>query len=192
MDEFVRVVNKHYPGRNIRKAYTWNTLRVDGNIAKLVTWDIDDPMDIARARNSFNIERKIYYMLPTWWGFRLVDSFEDDNNFVILTNELKHCNWKTAVNIDKTSVFSDIEKQLNWLHSNKILHDDIELKNILLSCDGKHATIIDFEKSRFNPTPQEMQTEKELIKQRFDEFARSRGGSRRRRRSTRKTKRRRL
>jgi serine/threonine protein kinase len=191
MDDFIRVVKKHYPDKKISKAYTWNTLRVDGNIAKLVTWDIDDPSDIERAKNAFNVERKIYSMLPSWWGIRLVDSFEDDNNFVILTNELKHCAWKSVPNIDKTSVFSDIQKQLDWLHSNKILHDDIELKNILLSCDGKHATIIDFEKSRFNPTPQEMQTERELIKSRFEEFARSRGASRRRKRTTRKTRKRR-
>ena len=190
MDDFIRVVKKHYPGKKISKAYTWNTLRLDGNIAKLVTWDIDDPDDIQRARKAFEVERKIYSMLPIWWGIRLVDSFEDDNNFVILTNELKHCKWNSVVNIDKTSVFSDIEKQLSWLHSNKILHDDIELKNILLSCDGKHATIIDFEKSKFNPTLQEIKTEKELIKDRFQAFMYSRGGSRRRKRTTRKTRRR--
>lgn len=187
MDDFISVVKKRYPNKKITKAYTWNTLRVDGNIAKVVPWDRDDPSDIQRAKQAFEIERKVYSMLPSWWGIRLIDSFEDNNNFVIVTNELPNCKWNSVRNIDKVSVFADIEKQLKWLHSNNILHDDLELKNILLSCDGKHATIIDFEKSKFNPTQQEIQVEKEIIKHRLEEFRLSRAG---RKRTSRKTKKR--
>ncbi len=179
MDDFIRVVKRHYPDKKIEKGYSWNTLRVDGNIVKVVPWDRDDPTDIERARSAFETERKIYSMLPAWWGIRLIDSFEEDNNFIIVTNELKHCKWTSVGTIDKPSVFADIEKQLNWLHSNGILHDDLELKNILLSCDGKHATIIDFEKSRFNPTPQDIQQENNLVVERFDELNRRRGGRKR-------------
>ena len=54
MDDFIRVVKKHYPGKKISKAYTWNTLRLDGNIAKLVTWDIDQIFTIDPNVNLYS------------------------------------------------------------------------------------------------------------------------------------------
>lgn len=163
MEVFIQAVRRHYPDKEIKKGYTWNTLRVEYTIAKLVPYDIDDPSDIERARNAFETERRIYAMLPSWWGIRLIDSFVDGNVFVIVTNEYKNCKWNRVIERNRKSILDDIERQLNWLHSNRILHGDLELKNILLSCDGAHAVIIDFEKSKFNASINEMRYEKDRI-----------------------------
>jgi serine/threonine protein kinase len=165
MDVFLSSLKAHYPGKKIEKGYTWNTARIEGNVAKLIPVNSDDPSDIERAKTSFQNEKTIYSMLPSWWGIRLIDSYEDGTIFVIMTNEYKNCKWRSFMNRDKNSILADIQRQLNWLRSKKILHNDLELKNILLSCDGKHAVIIDFEKSKMNASESEMKAERDRILQ---------------------------
>jgi serine/threonine protein kinase len=192
MDAFISSLKAHYPSKKIEKGYTWNTARIEGNVAKLIPVDADDPTDIERARKSFQNERKIYSMLPSWWGIRLVDSYEDGSIFVIMTNEYKNCKWRSFMTRDKKSILADIQRQLDWLRSKKILHNDLELKNILLSCDGNHAVIIDFEKSKMNASELEMKAERDRILQELqielkDTRVRSRSvGAKRRKRITRR------
>ncbi len=84
-----------------------------------------------------------------------MNSFPEER--ILLTTEYPNCPWnKTKAS---PSIKSELVRQLSWLHENGILHNDLELKNILLSCDGKHAVIIDFEKSKMNPTEDEKATE---------------------------------
>jgi len=152
----MKSLRKKYPTADIQKGYTWNTLRINSNIAKLIPYDIEDPDDIGRAKKAFEVERYVYSKLPAWWGVRLVDSYIDGNVFVIIITEYKHCKVPSL----SPSAFADVEKQLRWLHSHRIAHNDLEMKNILVSCDQKHAIIIDFEKSVLNASPDLMAADK--------------------------------
>ncbi len=78
-----------------------------------------------------------------------------------MTTEFANCPWSTTK--ASPSIRDDLVKQLSWLHENNILHNDLELKNILLSCDGKRAVIIDFEKSKHNPTEEEKAEEMKYL-----------------------------
>lgn len=152
--EFHRVVASKFPGRPIEQLKWWNAVRLPGTpslIAKLVPFDIDDPSDQARADQAHATEVGVYKMLPDWWGTRYVTSFPEER--IIVTEEFKNCPWGTRK--VSPAVVTDLTKQLQWLHDNGILHNDIELKNILLSCDGTQAVLIDFEKSKRNPSDAE-------------------------------------
>ncbi len=95
---------------------------------------------------AYNNEASILSKLPDWWGLYLKDSFKKDPFRVIITPNIPNCKWSGYKDNDKL-IAEKIYKQIEWLHSNKIAHNDLELKNILLTCDNKNAIIIDFEKS---------------------------------------------
>jgi tRNA A-37 threonylcarbamoyl transferase component Bud32 len=65
-------------------------------------------------------------------------------------------------------------RESHWLHVNKISHGDLELKNILLSCDQKEAVIIDFEKSKQEATAEDKARDKrrflEAVKEKTPDF----------------------
>lgn len=117
-------------------------------IAKTIWHDISDPhgeMGIKAQDKAYETEVKILSMLPKWWGLRLIDHFKTETNRVIVTNEIE---------IVKGKLTLKLIKQIKWLHSHKIAHNDLELKNILLTKNG--PVIIDFSKSILMATKEEM------------------------------------
>ena len=181
--EFHRVLKTKFPGKTIEQLKWWNAVRLLGTppvVAKLVPFDIDDPSDKDRADQAHATEVSVYKMLPDWWGTRYVTSFPEER--IIVTEEFKNCPWGTRR--VSPAVVADLTKQLQWLHDNGILHNDIELKNILLSCDGTRAVLIDFEKSKRNPSDAEKAGE---MKRLLDMLPRGGRRTRKRTRGRRKT-----
>jgi serine/threonine protein kinase len=136
--------------------------------------------DMKDPRESFMNEINIYSKLPKKWGVKLVDYFdvlvEINKNiahfYVVITSEFKNCKWKDVKDkIDYKNIVKKLNYQLNWLHKNKILHNDLELKNILISCDGKDVAIIDFEKSILNVSDKKLlQKDKDRLIKIFEEI----------------------
>lgn len=126
-------------------------------IAKSIPYVVGDPeLTKERAEKAWENEAKVLQKLPPWWGLKFVDSFfVEPSDYINVTEEIGGCEKWTAENtqINNTeAIANQIRRQLNWLHSNGILHNDLELKNILLTCGGKKAIIIDFEKSLVGPS----------------------------------------
>jgi len=102
-------------------------------------------------------------MLPSWWGIRLIDNFKTDVNRVIVTNELKHTPWSSyKKGANDVEIAKLLQKQIQWLHSHKIKHGDLELKNILLT-DSATPVIIDFEKATVTATKEQMKADYTLL-----------------------------
>lgn len=129
-------------------------------IAKTIWHDASEPlgdMGIESQDNAFNKEIRVLKMLPEWWPIHLVNHFRTAVNRVIVTNEITNIPW-TAYKNDKENdkrIAQQMFEQIHWLHSKKIAHNDLELKNILLTEDGS-PVIIDFEKSTLRATKEQM------------------------------------
>lgn len=123
-------------------------------IAKSVWFDSDNASNEARAQRAFETEVSILKSLPDSWPVKYIDSFVSASglNRIIITTEFENCKWSTLRRENYETIARSIERQLRWLHANNISHGDLELKNILLSCDQKSAVIIDFEKSKIGIT----------------------------------------
>ncbi len=123
-------------------------------IAKSIWSDVEDPEDEKRAKRAFDTEVAILKKLPSFWNIKYVDSFISSTglNRIIITTELPSCSWKSLKSENYDKIAKDILRQIKWLHTNNIVHGDLELKNILLSCNQNTATIIDFEKSKRGPS----------------------------------------
>lgn len=148
----LRSVQEKYPTSVVESLPgTYNVLRVRDKhiIAKSIPY-IDGSADMTRERahQAYENERSVLERLPSWWGLRYRGSFETDTDFVNMTEEIETCKWATTRIPRPDMIAKQLTDQLRWLHANGILHNDLELKNVLLSCDGKRATLIDFEKSR--------------------------------------------
>ncbi len=131
----------------------WNVLRLYNPsenqyyIAKgILHIEGDEELGPLQMDIAFENERSILSKLPKWWGLYLKDSFKKDPFRVIITPEIPNCKW-TLYKGNDNHIALKLYKQIEWLHSHKIAHNDLELKNILLSCDNKSAIIIDFEKA---------------------------------------------
>lgn len=114
-------------------------------------------MGIEAQDNAYNTEVRILKMLPDWWPIHLMDNFKTDLNRVIVTNEITNVPWASYTN-DKEQdrqIAQQLIEQIHWLHSKKIAHSDLELKNILLTNVGS-PVIIDFEKSVLRATKEQM------------------------------------
>jgi tRNA A-37 threonylcarbamoyl transferase component Bud32 len=137
-------------------------------VAKTIWHDHGDPegdLGIKVMDQRYRTEVKILGMLPSWWGLRLYDHFKTKENRVIVTSEIPNLMpWSSYKKNTKNDrhIANLLLKQLRWLHSNQIAHDDLELKNVLLTTDGK-AIIIDFEKSFFRASTEEMRADYTLL-----------------------------
>ena len=125
-------------------------LEKDGNlyVAKSIWSEVGNPEDAKRADKAFRMETSVLKELPSWWGLSLVDSFKTELNRVIVTPYLEHVSWNTYKGKNAKELAAQLKKQLQWMETHKICHNDVELKNILLSKDQKKVFFIDFEKSK--------------------------------------------
>jgi tRNA A-37 threonylcarbamoyl transferase component Bud32 len=140
-----------------------NVLRLskEGNptlVAKTIWHDISEPdgnMGIKAQDKAYRTEVKILKMLPAWWGIHLVDNFKTSMNRIIITNEVINVPWKSyKKDTNDVDIAKHLFKQIQWLHSHEIAHNDLELKNILLT-DSARPLIIDFEKSTLGATKEQ-------------------------------------
>lgn len=157
-DLFNKIVKEHFEplGFKVSKLSStrhWNVLQLyDPSdkkyyVAKgILHIDGNEEMGPKQMNKAYNNESSILSKLPDWWGVYLKDSFKEDPFRVIVTPEIPNCKWLTYKGDDKI-IAEKLYKQIEWLHSNKIAHNDLELKNVLLTCDNKNAIIIDFEKA---------------------------------------------
>ncbi len=157
--------NKNYVYKRLSTTSHTNVVKiVDKNnsyIAKFIyDYSKDEGFeDMINPKIAFQNEISIYSKLPENWGIKLKDHFDVyieingviKHYYVIITNEFENCKWNEVYDkLDHESISTQLKEQIEWLHNNKILHNDLELKNILISCDRKKVVIIDFEKSLMN------------------------------------------
>jgi len=135
-------------------------------VAKTIWHDVSDPegnMGIKAQDAAYRTEVKILKMLPNWWGIHLIDNFKTTSNRVIVTNEVTNVPWKSyKKGSNDATIAKLLRKQIKWLHSHKIAHNDLELKNILLT-DSSTPIIIDFEKSQLPATKEQMKNDYSLL-----------------------------
>jgi RIO-like serine/threonine protein kinase len=129
-------------------------------IAKTIWHDASEPlgnMGIESQDNAYNKEVRVLRMLPEWWSIHLVDHFKTVINRIIVTNEMNNTPWASYKNgkENDTRIAQQLLEQIHWLHSKNIAHNDLELKNILLT-DSRNPVIIDFEKSILHATKPQM------------------------------------
>jgi tRNA A-37 threonylcarbamoyl transferase component Bud32 len=125
--------------------------------------DLKGDMGIKAQDKAYRTEVKILKMLPTWWGIHLIDNFKTTLNRVIVTNELINVPWKSyKKGANDVEIAKLLFKQIKWLHSRKIAHNDLELKNILLT-DSAEPLIIDFEKSTLVATKEQMNNDYSML-----------------------------
>lgn len=159
----------------------WNVLRLyDPSdkkyyVAKgILHIDGDNELGPKQMNKAYNNESSILSKLPDWWGLYLKDSFKEDPFRVIVTPEIPNCKW-IGFKGDDTIIAEKLYKQIEWLHSNKIAHNDLELKNILLTCDNKNTIIIDFEKAARGASNIAMRDDYMKILQSLNENSKTKG-----------------
>jgi serine/threonine protein kinase len=158
-DLFNKIIKEHfiplgYTVSKVKGTRHWNVLRLYDSsdkqyyIAKgILHVEDDNELGPKQMDKAYNNETSILSKLPNWWGLYLKDSFKQNPFRIIVTPEISNCKWAAYKGTDDALIANKLYKQIEWLHSNKIAHNDLELKNILLSCDNKNAIIIDFEKA---------------------------------------------
>jgi len=154
----------------VRLGNTYNVARIVERriIAKSVPYlEDDEELTKDRAKQGYETEKYVLQTLPSWYGLTYVGSFETDTDFINMTYEVPVCKWSTTRIPRPDDIAYQLTKQMNWLHDHNILHNDIAVKNILLTCDGRKAVIIDFEKSRIHApvTPEERAREIKRMKE---------------------------
>lgn len=171
---FLKEVQERFPDYTVSPLGTTkhtNVVRLskDGYpalVAKTIWHDAEDPegnMGIKAQDKAYKTEVKILKLLPTWWGVHLVKNFKTTLNRVIVTNEVQNVPWKSyKKGKSDVEVAKLLYKQIQWLHSHKIAHNDLELKNILLTSEGK-PIIIDFEKSSLLATKETLENDYRVL-----------------------------
>ena len=177
MKRFLEEVQERFPEYKLSPLNTnhKNVIRLSkpgsaSLVAKTIWHDISDPegeMGIKAQDKAYKTEVKILSMLPKWWGLRLIDHFKTESNRVIVTNEIETVKGKMSLKIIK---------QLKWLHSHKIAHNDLELKNILLTKNG--PVIIDFEKSILMASKEQMKNDCKTLRKNLKAKSKKRYGDR--------------
>lgn len=185
-DLFNKIVKEHFEplGFKVSKlsgTRHWNVLRLYNPsdksyyVAKgILHIDGNNEMGPKQMNKAYNNESSILSKLPDWWGIYLKDSFKEDPFRVIVTPEIPNCKWSAYKGDDKV-IAEKLYKQIEWLHSNKIAHNDLELKNILLSCDNKNVIIIDFEKATRNASDSAMRDDYRKLIDSLNENDKTRG-----------------
>lgn len=170
-----------YKVSNVSGTKHWNVLRLyDPSdktfyIAKGIAHiENDKELGPTQMDIAFNNEKSILSSLPTWWGLSLKDSFKKDTFRVIITPEIPNCKWTQYKDNDKV-IAQKLYKQIEWLHSNKIAHNDLELKNVLLTCDNNNAIIIDFEKATKDSSMTSMRADYRTIIESLNEKEETKG-----------------
>lgn len=186
MELFNKIVKEHFEPNGfivskLSETKQWNVLRVYNPsdkqyyIAKgILHIEDDDEKNPKQMDKSFNNEINVLSILPEWWGIYLKDSFKDGPFRVVVTPEISNCNWTNYKGNDKDIAYK-IYKQVEWLHGNKIAHNDLEIKNILLTCDNKNAIVIDFEKTTYNATDTSMRDDYRKVIESLNEKEETRG-----------------
>ena len=135
-------------------------------IAKTIWHDMDDPkgdMGIKEMNKRYKNEVKILKLLQKWWGLKYVNHFQTKDNRIIITNEVENVSWTTYKKGQNDELIAnELFKQIRWLHAHKIAHNDLELKNILLT-DSGHSVIIDFEKSHITAKKTQMEDDRQRL-----------------------------
>lgn len=177
MKRFLKEVQERFPDYQLSSLDTnhKNVVRLSkpgsaSLVAKTIWHDISDvegDMGIKAQDKAYKTEVKILSMLPKWWGLRLIDHFKTESNRVIVTNEIETGKGKMTLKLIK---------QLKWLHSHKIAHNDLELKNILLTKNG--PVIIDFEKSILKASKEEMQKDCKTLRKNLKDKSKKKYGNR--------------
>jgi RIO-like serine/threonine protein kinase len=167
LDTFSKELRERFPDYTTSKIGSTrhsNVLRLskDGHppfVAKTIWHDSDEPdgeMGIAAQDKAYDTEVNILKMLPKWWGIHLVDNFKTSLNRIIVTTEVIHVPWKSYEGgTNDVAIAKGLFDQIQWLHSQGISHNDLELKNILLT-ESYAPIIIDFEKSTLPTTKEQM------------------------------------
>ena len=120
-------------------------------------------MGIKAQDDAYRTEVKILTMLPSWWGIRVVDTFKTTLNRVIVTNEVSNVPWTSyKKGSNDVKIAELLLKQIKWLHSHGIAHNDLELKNILLT-ESATPVIIDFEKSNTVATGEQIKNDYSML-----------------------------
>uniref|UniRef100_A0A6C0K7Y1 Protein kinase domain-containing protein n=1 Tax=viral metagenome TaxID=1070528 RepID=A0A6C0K7Y1_9ZZZZ len=171
---FMKELQERFPDYRISPIGTtrhFNVLRLskDGYptlVAKTIWHDASDPggdMGIKAQDDAYRTEVKILKMLPSWWGIRVVDNFKTTLNRVIVTNEVRNVPWNSyKKGIHDVKIAELLLKQIKWLHSHGIAHNDLELKNILLT-ESVTPVIIDFEKSNTVATKEQIKNDYSML-----------------------------
>jgi serine/threonine protein kinase len=172
IEDFRTAVAEKYPDFSITAVgSTWHTnvlLLTKGDtkyVAKSVWFDSDNASNEDRAQKAFETEVAILQRLPADWSIKYIDSFVSPSrqNRIIVTTQFINCPWTKLKPKNYERVARSIKRQINWLHSKNISHGDLELKNILLSCDQTKAVVIDFEKSKQDATAEDKARDKRLF-----------------------------
>jgi len=183
IEDFRTAVTEKYPDFSITAVgstrHTNVLLLTKGDtkyVAKSVWFDSDDESNEERAQKAFETEVAILQRLPGDWSIKYIDSFVSPSrqNRIIVTTQFINCPWSELKPKNYERVARSIKRQINWLHSKNISHGDLELKNILLSCDQTKAVIIDFEKSKQDTTAEDKARDKrrflEAVKEKTPDF----------------------
>ncbi len=185
-DLFNKIIKEHFEplGFKVSKVSGtshWNVLKLyDPSdkkyyIAKgILHIEGNNEMGPKQMNTAFNNETSIISKLPNWWGLYLKDSFKSDPFRVIVTPEIPNCKW-SAYKGNDTLIAQKLYTQIEWLHKNKIAHNDLELKNILLTCDNKNAVIIDFEKATKTSSNSSMRNDYRKVIQSLNENEKTKG-----------------
>jgi len=171
---FMKELEERFPDYRISPIGTtrhFNVLRLskDGYptlVAKTIWHDASNPdgdMGIKAQDNAYRTEVKILNMLPSWWGVHIVDNFKTTLNRVIVTNEVINVPWTSYKKGSNDLIIAErLLKQIKWLHSRGIAHNDLELKNILLT-ESVTPVIIDFEKSNTVATEEQIKNDYSML-----------------------------
>jgi len=171
---FMKELQGRFPDYRISPIGTtrhFNVLRLskDGYptlVAKTIWHDASNPdgdMGIKAQDNAYRTEVKILNMLPSWWGVHIVDNFKTPLNRVIVTNEVRNVPWTSyKKGSNDLKIAELLLKQIKWLHSHGIAHNDLELKNILLT-ESVTPVIIDFEKSNTVATEEQIKNDYSML-----------------------------
>jgi len=171
---FMKELQERFPDYRISPIGTTRHLNVvrlsnDGYptlVAKTIWHDASDPdgdMGIKAQDDAYRTEVKILKLLPSWWGIRVVDNFKTALNRVIVTNEVRNVPWTSyKKGSNDLNIAECLLKQIKWLHSHGIAHNDLELKNILLT-ESVTPVIIDFEKSNTVATKEQIKNDYSML-----------------------------
>ncbi len=183
---FQKIVKEHFEPRGfkiskVKGTKHWNVLHLydpsedKTYIAKgIMHIEGDEQLSPKKMDTAFRNEISVLSSLPNWWGFYLNDYFKEDAFRILVTPEIKNCKWSQYEGNDK-EIAKSLYGQIEWLHRRNIAHNDLELKNILLTCDNTNAIIIDFEKSIVKASDAEMRNDYKQVLASLQETEQTKG-----------------